>query len=256
MYYQSLQRLINILDELRISCPWDKKQTIQSLRPQTIEELYELTDAIEQDNWSNIKEELGDLLLHILFYSKIADEQNKFNIYDVIENISNKLIFRHPHIYNDTKVTDENEVKRNWEKLKIKEGKKSILEGVPNAMPAVLKAITIQKKVKQVGFDWEKIDDVRKKVDEEFLELQSAIEQNQNDEIENEMGDLLFSIINYARYLNIDPEKALDRTNKKFISRFKYIEQATILNNKNLDEMSLLEMDKLWNEAKAQEKNE
>jgi XTP/dITP diphosphohydrolase len=250
LYSQSLPRLVAILNELRTRCPWDKKQTIQSLRPQTIEELYELTDAIENERWADIREELGDMLLHLLFYSKIAEEQEHFSFGDVIETVSNKLVNRHPHIYNSILVNDEEDVKRNWEKIKLKEGKSSVLSGVPNAMPAMIKALRIQEKSKQVGFEWETIGQVKEKVDEEFEELQQAVLSGEKDKIEDEMGDVFFAMINYARFANIDPEQALERTNKKFIIRFQYIEQWAERNQKSLDSMSLAEMDKLWNEAK------
>ncbi|MES2479016.1 MAG: nucleoside triphosphate pyrophosphohydrolase [Bacteroidota bacterium] len=253
MYNQSLSRLITILDELRRRCPWDKKQTIQSLRPQTIEELYELTDAIENERWTDIKEELGDLLLHILFYSKIADEEGKFSFGEVVQSVSNKLVSRHPHIYESVQVNDEEDVKRNWEKIKLKEGKKSVLSGVPNAMPAMIKALRIQEKSKQVGFEWDNIGQVKEKVEEEFEELEQAIFTGDRDKIEDEMGDVFFALVNYARFANIDPEQALERTNKKFIRRFQFIEQKAAVLEKNLESMSLEEMDAIWNEAKRNE---
>lgn len=251
LYPQSLPRLITILNELRLRCPWDKKQTIQSLRPQTIEELYELTDAIEQENWQDIKEELGDLLLHILFYSKIAEEQAQFSLGEVIESVCNKLVQRHPHIYASTQVQDEEEVKRNWEQIKLKEGKSSVLSGVPHAMPALIKALRIQEKAKQVGFEWDHIDQVKAKVDEEMQELSEALVQADQDKVEDEMGDVFFAMINYARFAKVDPEQALERTNRKFIKRFQYIEQQAKHLNLSLDEMSLAQMDALWNEAKV-----
>ncbi|MDI9320698.1 MAG: nucleoside triphosphate pyrophosphohydrolase [Phycisphaerales bacterium] len=250
MYAQSIHRLINILNELRERCPWDKKQTIQSLRPQTIEELYELTDALENEEWVNIKEELGDLLLHILFYSKIANEQNQFALGDVIETVCNKLVSRHPHIYESVQVNDEEEVKLNWEKIKLKEGKTSVLSGVPNAMPAMIKALRIQEKSKQVGFEWDDIAQVRDKVIEEFKELDQAIGEGRYQAIEDEIGDVFFAMVNYARFAKVDPEIALERTNKKFIRRFQYIEQKAKQQHRALESMSLLEMDALWNEAK------
>jgi MazG family protein len=253
LYPQSLPRLITILNELRLRCPWDKKQTIQSLRPQTIEELYELTDAIEQENWQDIKEELGDLLLHIIFYSKIAEEQAQFSLGEVIESVCNKLVQRHPHIYASTQVQDEEEVKRNWEQIKLKEGKSSVLSGVPHAMPALIKALRIQEKAKQVGFEWEHIDQVKAKVDEEMQELSEALAKADQDKIEDEMGDVFFAMINYARFAKVDPEQALERTNRKFIKRFQYIEQQAKRLNLSLDEMSLAQMDALWNEAKSSE---
>ena len=250
MYSQSIHRLVSILNELRERCPWDKKQTIQSLRPQTIEELYELTDAIENEEWLNIKEELGDLLLHILFYSKIADEQNQFSFGEVIESVCNKLVSRHPHIYESVQVNDEEDVKRNWEKIKLKEGKESVLSGVPNAMPAMIKALRIQEKSKQVGFEWENINQVREKVYEEFKELDEAISLGEHHAIEDELGDVFFAMVNYARFAKVDPEQALERTNRKFIRRFQYIEQKAKEQQIALESMSLLEMDALWNEAK------
>lgn len=253
MYQHSISRLISILNELRLRCPWDKKQTIQSLRPQTIEELYELTDAIQNERWSDIKEELGDLLLHILFYSKIAAEQGEFTFGEVIKTVSDKLVSRHPHIYESVLVNDEEEVKRNWEKIKLKEGKKSVLSGVPNAMPAMIKALRIQEKSKQVGFEWDNIAQVKEKVEEEFSELQQAIESGNRDKIEDEMGDVFFALVNYARFAKVDPEQALERTNQKFIRRFQYIEQRAVEQQKDLGSMNLIEMDILWNEAKQNE---
>lgn len=255
MYSQSLSRLTSILNELRERCPWDKKQTLQSLRPQTIEELYELTDAIENEDWNGIKEELGDLLLHIIFYCKIADEQNQFSLGEVIEMVCNKLVNRHPHIYNSIKVENEDEVKRNWEKIKLKEGKKSVLAGVPNAMPAMIKALRIQEKSKQVGFEWDNIAQVKEKVAEEFAELEEALQSKNEVAITEEMGDVFFAMINYARFAKIDPERALELTNKKFIRRFQYIEAKAAEQNKELGAMTLDEMDLLWNEAKATEKS-
>lgn len=249
-YPQSLDRLLFILNDLREKCPWDKKQTIHSLRPQTIEELYELTDALTDSNWTGIKEELGDLLLHIVFYSKIAEEQNEFNIGDVIEGICNKLVSRHPHIYASTQVKDEEEVKRNWEQLKLKEGKKSVLSGVPQSLPPLSKSLVIQRKVKQVGFEWVNIEDVKAKVKEEWVELEEAISANDHDNSVKEFGDLLFSLVNYARFLNIDPEEALEMTNKKFKFRFEKVEEMAAMNEQQLNEMSLEEMDVLWNKVK------
>ncbi len=256
MYAQSISRLISILNELRTRCPWDKKQTIHSLRPQTIEELYELTDAIENERWMDIKEELGDMLLHLLFYSKIAEEQGQFTFGEVIETVSNKLVSRHPHIYESVRVKDEEEVKRNWEKIKLKEGKKSVLSGIPNAMPAMIKALRIQEKAKQIGFEWDHIHQVKAKVMEEFEELQLAINSSVADHIEDEMGDVFFALVNYARFASVDPEKALERTNKKFIRRFQYIEAMATEKGLDLELMSLEEMDALWNEAKTKELNQ
>lgn len=248
---KAFERILNIMNDLREKCPWDKKQTMDSLRILTIEEVYELNDAIAQNDFKNIKEELGDLLLHIVFYSKIAEEQNAFNVADMINGLCEKLITRHPHIYGDVKAETEEQVKQNWEKLKLKEGKKSVLAGVPKSLPALPKAQRIQDKAKQVGFDWEKPEQVWGKVQEEIQELQDTIIQNSSkSEIENELGDVLFSIVNYARFLNIDPEAALEKTNKKFIQRFQYIENKAEKNNKQLSEMTLTEMDIWWNEAK------
>ncbi|HRO46954.1 nucleoside triphosphate pyrophosphohydrolase [Agriterribacter sp.] len=245
-------RLVKIMDELRTQCPWDKKQTIQTLRSLTIEETYELADAITEQNWKEIKEELGDLLLHIVFYAKIATEQNRFSIEDVINGVCEKLIFRHPHIYGDVKVESEEDVKRNWENLKLKEGKKSVLGGVPAALPATVKAMRLQEKAKQVGFEWDNRGQVWEKVEEEMKELQEAIAENNTENIEEEYGDLVFSLINYARFLHIDAENALERTNKKFIARFTRMEKEAITKGKNLAELSLEEMDAIWNRIKHQ----
>lgn len=239
------------MDELREGCPWDKKQTIHTLRSLTIEETYELTDAIIKENHKGIKEELGDLLLHILFYSRIAKEENWFELKDVIESISEKLIHRHPHIYGDLKLEDEEQVKQNWEKLKQKEGKKSLLSGVPDSMPAMVKALRMQDKTKQVGFEWKHIDQVWEKVNEEMNELKEAVEEKKSTEaIEGELGDVFFALINYARFLKIDPETALDKVNQKFRKRFQFIEDHA---PKPLTEMTLDEMDVLWNKAKESE---
>ena len=243
-------RLVKIMDELREQCPWDKKQTIHTLRSMTIEELYELVDAIDVENWEGIKEELGDLLLHLLFYSKIAKEENAFELDEMINGIADKLIKRHPHIYGDTIVQNEEDVKRNWEKIKSQEGKKSALEGVPKALPAIVKAMRLQEKSKQIGFEWKQKEDVWKKVEEETEELQEAIKIGDLHEMEAEFGDLLFSLVNYARFLQIDPEAALERTNKKFIYRFLQVEKMAAEAGKQLVNMSLSEMDALWNEAK------
>jgi MazG family protein len=251
-YKESFERLVEIMNELREKCPWDKKQTIETLRTMTIEETYELADAITNTNWINIKEELGDILLHIIFYARIATEQNKFTLNDVIETICNKLIIRHPHIYGEIKVNDEEDVKRNWEKIKLSEGKKSVLDGVPVSLPAVVKAIRIQEKVKQVGFEWSNKEDVWLKVEEEMKELQAEISLNNKEQSEEEFGDLLFSLINYARFLNIDAENALEKTNKKFIHRFKRMESIAKDANKNLHDMKLEEMDAIWNIVKKE----
>ena len=245
-------RLKGIMDELREKCPWDRKQTLQSLRTQTIEELYELTDAITETDWGAIKEELGDLMLHILFYAKIAEEQGRFNVKDVMHDVSNKLIFRHPHIYGDVVVNDEEDVKKNWEKLKLKEGKTSVLSGVPGSLPAVVKATRLQEKSKQVGFEWDNREQVWDKVDEEMNELKEAVAANDQDRIEDEFGDLMFSLVNYARFLDIDAENSLERTNKKFIKRFTEMEQRALKQGKALSKMTLGEMDAIWNSIKKQ----
>jgi MazG family protein len=246
------ERLVQIMDDLREKCPWDRKQTIQTLRPMTIEETYELADAITNNEWQNIKEELGDLLLHILFYAKIGTEQNQFTLQQVIEGICNKLIVRHPHIYGDVKVENEEDVKKNWEKIKMKEGKTSVLAGVPPSLPAMVKAARIQEKAKQVGFEWENKEDVWKKVEEEIGELKEAMETGVQDDIEAEFGDILFSMVNYARFLRIDAEGVLERTNKKFISRFTAMERIAKEQGKDLHQMTLTEMDAIWNEVKKQ----
>jgi MazG family protein len=249
---EAFVRLKEIMDELREKCPWDRKQTIQSLRPQSIEELYELADAITDENWDSIREELGDLQLHILFYARIASEQKKFDIADVLGAVSEKLIRRHPHIYGDVQVKDEEEVKRNWEKLKLKEGKKSVLSGVPRSLPAVVKATRLQEKAKQVGFEWDNRDQVWEKVEEELKELKEAVASADRGRIEDEFGDVVFSLINYARFLSIDAENSLERTNKKFISRFTAMEELALQQGRPLSEMSLSEMDAIWNSIKKQ----
>ena len=247
---EAFTRLLDIMDELREKCPWDKKQTLQSLRHLTIEETYELGDAILDNNLPEIKKELGDLLLHIVFYAKIGSETNDFDIADVCNEICDKLIHRHPHIYGDVIVANEEEVKQNWEKLKLKEGKKSVLEGVPKSLPALVKASRIQDKVKGVGFDWDEPHQVWDKVQEELLELQVEVLAANQDNIEAEFGDVLFSLINYARFLNVNPEDALERTNKKFIKRFQYLESKAGELGKPLMDMTLAEMDVFWEEAK------
>jgi XTP/dITP diphosphohydrolase len=238
------------MDDLRQKCPWDKKQTIDTLRPLTIEETYELTDAITTHDWKAIKEELGDVLLHIIFYAKIADEQQQFTLQDVVEGISEKLVKRHPHIYGDVKVNDDEDVKKNWEQIKMKEGKKSVLSGVPGSLPAIIKATRIQDKAKQVGFEWDNKEDVWKKVEEEMGELQDAVSRNHQQNIEEEFGDVLFSLANYARFLQIDAEGALEKTNKKFISRFTVMEEEAGRQGRSLYDMSLAEMDAIWNDIK------
>lgn len=247
---EAFNRLLDIMDDLREKCPWDKKQTLESLRHLTIEETYELGDAILDNDMQEIKKELGDLLLHIVFYAKIGSETNDFDIADVANSISDKLIERHPHIYGDVVVEDEEEVKRNWEKLKLKEGRKSVLEGVPKSLPALVKASRIQDKVKGVGFDWEESHQVWDKVQEELNELQEEVRAGNQDKMEAEFGDVLFSMINYARFLKINPEDALERTNKKFMKRFMYLESKAGELGKNLSEMTLAEMDVFWEEAK------
>lgn len=242
--------LVEIMDTLREKCPWDKKQTIQSLRSNTIEELYELVDAIVEEDWQGIKEELGDILLHVLFYAKIGTEQGHFTLQDSIEGISKKLIHRHPHIYGDVKADDEETVKKNWEQLKLQEGKKSLLEGVPNSLPSMVKAFRIQQKVKQVGFEWENKEQVWDKVEEEIKELQVEIEAKNQDKMEAEFGDVLFSLVNYARFLNIDPETALERTNKKFKYRFELMEAYAKEKGVDLSKLSLEEKNKLWDSIK------
>jgi len=243
-------RLVMIMDELREKCPWDQKQTIQSLRQMTLEETYELTSAITDNNWKSIKEELGDLLLHIIFYSKIAAEQNQFTINEVIEGIAQKLIDRHPHVYGNVEVKNDEDVKRNWENLKLKEGKNSVLSGVPKALPSLVKAMRLQEKAKQVGFEWENKEQVWKKVEEEVTEMEEAINKNDRQKTEEELGDVLFSLVNFARFLNIDAENALELTNKKFIFRFTKMEQEAVAKNRRLPEMSLEEMDAIWNDIK------
>ena len=250
---EAFNRLLDIMDDLREKCPWDQKQTLESLRHLTIEETYELADAILDNDLDEIKKELGDVLLHIVFYAKIGSEKKAFDIADVANAISDKLIVRHPHIYGDVKVKNEEEVKQNWEKLKLKEGKNSVLEGVPKSLPALVKANRIQDKVAGVGFDWEEPQQVWEKVQEELSELNEEVNNNNNnntDNIESEFGDVLFSMINYARFINVNPENALERTNKKFIKRFQFLEEAAKKEGKELSNMSLSEMDVYWNQSK------
>lgn len=249
---QAFLKLVKIMDELREQCPWDKKQTIHTLRPMTIEETYELADAITAENWQHIREELGDLMLHVLFYSRIGKEQEQFTLQEVLEGIAQKLIVRHPHIYGDVKVNDEEDVKRNWEKIKMKEGKDSVLSGVPVSLPAMVKATRIQEKAKQVGFEWEKKEDVWDKVEEEMQELKEEVVKGDAARIEAEFGDVLFSLINYARFLQVDAEGALERTNQKFMARFRKMEQEAKRNGQSLADMSLAEMDAIWNEVKKE----
>ncbi|MCF8272859.1 MAG: nucleoside triphosphate pyrophosphohydrolase [Flavobacteriaceae bacterium] len=247
---KAFDRLLTIMDELREGCPWDKKQTMESLRHLTIEETYELGDAILDNDLEEVKKELGDVLLHIVFYSRIGSETNDFDIADVCNSICEKLISRHPHIYGDVKVENEDDVKRNWENLKLKEGKKSVLEGVPNSLPALVKANRIQEKVAGVGFDWEEPNQVWEKVEEELQEFKIEVDKGNQDAIESEFGDVLFSMVNYARFLNINPENALERTNKKFSKRFQYLEEKAKSINKSLKDMTLSEMDVFWEEGK------
>jgi len=267
----SFLRLVQVMDDLREKCPWDKKQTIQTLRQLTIEETYELADAITDNDWKSIKEELGDMLLHIVFYAKIGAEQNQFTLNEVINGICEKLIYRHPHIYGDVTVNDEEDVKRNWEKLKLKEGKKSVLSGVPKALPSMVKAMRLQEKAKQVGFEWDTKEQVWEKVEEEMGELQGAIVnwqkamgngqeiKNEAEElkisklkgdVEDELGDVFFSLVNFARFLHVDAENALERTNKKFIDRFTKMENEALKDGKHLHDMNLEEMDAIWNRVK------
>ena len=248
---KAFDRLLTIMDELREQCPWDRKQTMESLRHLTIEETYELGDAILDKDMEEIRKELGDVLLHLVFYSKIGSETNDFDIADVANGICDKLIDRHPHIYGDVKVENEDDVKRNWENLKLKEGKKSVLEGVPRSLPAMVKANRIQDKVAGVGFDWEKPEQVFEKLKEELEELQHEVNENNQSEIEAEFGDVLFSMVNYARFLKVNPENALERTNKKFIKRFQHLERRAKERNKSLKDMTLAEMDVFWNESKT-----
>ena len=249
---QSFLRLVQIMDELREQCPWDRKQTIQSLRQMTIEESFELADAITDSDWKGIREELGDMLLHILFYSRIGREQDQFTLEDVIRGISEKLIARHPHIYGDVEVKDADEVKKNWENLKLKEGKKSVLAGVPRSLPSMVKAMRLQEKAKQVGFEWDHRDQVWVKVEEETAELKEAVALGDPGKMEEELGDLFFSLINYARFLQVDADNALERTNKKFIHRFTQMESSALSEGKDLSAMSLQEMDAIWNSIKQQ----
>ena len=247
---KAFKRLITIMDELREQCPWDKKQTMESLRYLTIEELYELSDAILDKDKEEVKKELGDILLHVVFYSRIASETNDFDISDVINSVCDKLVHRHPHIYSDVKVKDEVEVKKNWEKLKMKEGKKSVLEGVPKSLPAIVKSFRIQEKVRGIGFDWDNKKQVWDKVIEELEELQVEVGKGDSDRIESEFGDVLFALTNYSRFINVNPEDALERANKRFIKRFKIMEKLIKKENLRLDKMTLEEMDVYWSKAK------
>lgn len=248
---QAFERLLNIMDELRAGCPWDKEQTLESLRYLTIEETYELSDAILNNDLQEVKKELGDLMLHLVFYAKIGSEKKAFDITDVLNSISDKLVYRHPHIYSDVKVKGASEVKENWEKLKLKEGKESVLEGVPVSLPPLVKAVRMQEKARGVGFDWEKPEQVWEKVLEELNELQAEVNNGSDKEkMEDELGDLLFALVNYSRFLDINPEDALERTNKKFKFRFQYLEKKAKELGKELQDMTLAEMDVFWEEAK------
>lgn len=251
---QAFQRLLTIMDELREQCPWDKKQTIDTLRPLTIEELYELTDAIINKDWKGIKEELGDMLLHIAFYARIGKEEGQFTMEEVLNGICDKLVYRHPHIYADVKVNNEEDVKKNWEQLKMREGKKSVLEGVPVSLSPLIKASRIQEKAAKIGFDWPDVAPVWNKVEEEIAELKAAVQLKDQAAIEEEMGDVMFSLVNYARFVNVDPDTALENTNRKFIRRFQFMENAALERNLQLNKMTLEAMDELWNEAKTMEK--
>jgi XTP/dITP diphosphohydrolase len=252
---EEFNRLLNIIDELRIKCPWDMKQTNESLRKLTIEETYELADAISSGNDEGIRNELGDLMLHLVFYAKIAAEKGVFSMEDVLEGINNKLIYRHPHVFGDVKVSGASQVEENWEQLKIREdnGYKPVLSGVPSSLPAIIKANRIQEKVRGVGFDWEKREQIWDKVLEEISELKEEIEKHNTESIESELGDVLFSIINASRLYGIDPEAALEKTNRKFIRRFNYLERETIAKGISLHDMSLDEMNLIWEEAKKEE---
>jgi XTP/dITP diphosphohydrolase len=249
-HLKAFERLLDIMDDLREQCPWDKKQTMETLRLLTIEETYELGDAILDNDLDEIKKELGDLLLHIIFYAKIGDEKNSFDIGDVAHAISDKLVHRHPHIYGNIKVDSAEDVKKNWEKIKLKEGKKSVLEGVPHSLPALVKAFRIQEKVAGIGFDWEKTEQVWEKVQEEISELHEEVEKQDSKRTESEFGDVLFALINYARFINVNPENALENTNKKFIKRFQLMERMIQKDQKDMHDIKLEELDKYWNQTK------
>jgi XTP/dITP diphosphohydrolase len=248
---EAFRRLLGIMDELREKCPWDRKQTMQSLRYLTIEEVYELADAILEEKRDDVKKELGDILLHVVFYARIASETGDFDITEVINVLCDKLIHRHPHIYGDVKVLDDEEVSRNWEKLKLKEGKTSVLEGVPVSLPALVKSIRIQEKARASGFDWERPEQVWEKVEEELAEFKKEEREGQHDLMEQEFGDLLFALVNYARFAGINPEEALEKTNKKFIRRFRYMEDRVTEKGQKLSDLKLEDMDVFWNEAKS-----
>jgi MazG family protein len=247
---KAFERLVTIMDDLREKCPWDRKQTVHTLRQLTIEETYELADAITDKDWKGIKEELGDLMLHLVFYAKIGTEEKQFTLAEMINGVCDKLVARHPHIYGDVQVANEEDVKRNWEKLKLKEGKTSVLAGVPKALPATVKAMRLQEKARQVGFEWDTKEQVWDKVEEEQQELMEAIAGGDKDKIEDELGDVFFSLINFARFLQVDAENALERTNKKFTDRFTKMEQEALKGGQNLQDMSLEEMDAVWNRIK------
>ena len=246
----AFERLLNIMDELREKCPWDKKQTFESLRSLTIEETYELADGILKRDLNEIKKEIGDILLHIVFYARLGNEEKAFDITDIINSLNEKLIYRHPHVFGTTEVADDIEVKKNWEHLKIQEGNKSVLGGVPDSLPALIKASRIQEKVRAVGFDWDERSQVWEKVKEEIAEVQAEIDNADSEKTEQEFGDLLFSVVNACRLYDVEPETALERTNQKFIKRFKFLEQKTLDSGRSLKEMTLAEMDKIWEEAK------
>lgn len=252
---KAFERLLNIMDDLRAECPWDKKQTLESLRPLTIEETYELADAITSNDMESLKGEIGDLFLHLVFYSKIGSEKGAFDVTDALNAVCDKLIHRHPHIYGDVQAETEEEVKANWEKLKLKEGKRSVLEGVPSSLPSLVKAIRIQEKAKGIGFEWEHAEDVWNKVEEELGEVKMAIEKNDQNEIEEEFGDLLFSLVNYARFIKINPENALSRVNNKFVERFKLMEELMDSENVDISSSTLEVMDTYWERAKLVLKN-
>lgn len=252
---KAFERLLNIMDDLRAKCPWDKKQTLESLRPLTIEETYELADAITSNDMESLKGEIGDLFLHLVFYSKIGSEKGAFDVTDALNAVCDKLIHRHPHIYGDVQAETEEEVKANWEKLKLKEGKRSVLEGVPSSLPSLVKAIRIQEKAKGIGFEWEHAEDVWNKVEEELGEVKMAIEKNDQNEIEEEFGDLLFSLVNYARFIKINPENALSRVNNKFVERFKLMEELMDAENVDISSSTLEVMDTYWERAKLVLKN-
>ncbi len=252
----AFERLLNIMDDLREKCPWDKKQTIQTLRKLTIEETYELSDAIIKEDWKSVKEELGDLFLHLVFYSKIGKEQNQFDVAAILDAVSEKLIFRHPHIYGDVVVENEDDVKKNWELLKLKEGKQSVLEGVPNGLPAINKSQRIQDKVRSIGFDWDNKEQVMDKVNEELGELLEAVASRNQEEMELEFGDVLFALINYSRFIDVDAEKALEKTNLKFMKRFRWMEQYAKEHGLDMHHMNLEQLDEIWNKAKEALKRE